>query len=179
MARTVNGLGDRLLNVQAKTAHALAKPETRLQDGYMAWTVYSNDRFRRCASHSCSAELLYYAEKFCNLGILPLSNVLLTSRLKALFDRFHSFLLASLQKAIPDFTAPTLPLLGLPFGDQTFSEYLHYSVQGLFFSPSEVSGLFRPLPPSLGFCYTHQFASTSSLRLPTRQTLYTRMHPPA
>jgi hypothetical protein len=67
----------------------------------------------------------------------------------------------------------------LPFGDQTFSEYLHYSVQGLFFSPSEVSGLFRPLPPSLGFCYTHQFASTSSLRLPTKQTLYTRMHPPA
>ncbi len=67
----------------------------------------------------------------------------------------------------------------LPFGDQTFSEYLHYSVQGLFFSPSEVSGLFRPLPPSLGFCYTHQFASTSNLRLPTRQTLYTRMHPPA
>ena len=142
-------------------------------------TVYSNDRFRRCASHSCSAELLYYAEKFCNLGILPLSNVVLTSRLKALFDRFHSFLLASLQKAIPDFTAPTLPLLGLPFGDQTFSEYLHYSVQGLLFSPSEVSGLFRPLPPSLGFCYTHQFASTSSLRLPTKQTLYTRMHPPA
>jgi hypothetical protein len=105
VARTVNGLGDRLLNVQAKTAHALAKPETRLQDGYMAWTVYSNDRFRRCASHSCSAELLYYAEKFCNLGILPLSNVVLTFRLKALFDRFHSFLLASLQKAIPDFTA--------------------------------------------------------------------------
>ena len=25
------------LDVQAKTAHALAKPETRLQDGYLAW----------------------------------------------------------------------------------------------------------------------------------------------
>ena len=104
---------------------------------------------------------------------------MLTFRLKALFDRFRSFLLARLQKAISDFTAPTHPLLGLPFGDQTFSEYLHYSVQGLFFSPSEVSGLFRPLPPSLGFCYTHQFASTRGLRLPTQQTHYTRMHPPA
>ena len=104
---------------------------------------------------------------------------MLTFRLKALFDRFRSFLLARLQKAISDFTAPTHPLLGLPFGDQTFSEYLHYSVQGLFFSPFGGLGLFRPLPPSLGFCYTHQFASTRGLRLPTQQTHYTRMHPPA
>ena len=73
----------------------------------------------------------------------------------------------------------SLSRVWLPFGDQTFSEYLHYSVQGLFFSPFGGLGLFRPLPPSLGFCYTHQFASTRGLRLPTQQTHYTRMHPPA
>ena len=38
----------------------------------------------------------------------------------------------------------SLSRVWLPFGDQTFSEYLHYSVQGLFFSPFGSLGLFRP-----------------------------------